>query len=107
VSFGYGVAQPPELVGLADGHPAWGNTLSIETHLAIVQADFRMSQLALAEAMLGSAFDGAAPFGYRLRIGQPSGSPFMTLQPAVPQLFAVVSIAGNPSAPRPSPRDCR
>jgi pimeloyl-ACP methyl ester carboxylesterase len=41
------------------GHPAWGNTLGHEIHRAMVLADFRMSQLALAEAMLGSALDAS------------------------------------------------
>src|SRR5262249_1988795 len=61
------------------GHPAWGNTLSIETHGAMVLADFRMSQLAFAEAMLGSAFD-ASTLQWYLRYPQESVTPDLVVK---------------------------
>jgi pimeloyl-ACP methyl ester carboxylesterase len=41
------------------GHPAWGSTLSHETHREMVLSNWRMASLAMAEAILGSAFDGS------------------------------------------------
>jgi pimeloyl-ACP methyl ester carboxylesterase len=41
------------------GHPAWGSTLSEETHRAMVLANWRMSQVALAEGLLGSTLDAS------------------------------------------------
>jgi pimeloyl-ACP methyl ester carboxylesterase len=41
------------------GHPAWGG-ISQEIHRALVLSNWRTSQLALAEGMLGSAFDASA-----------------------------------------------